>query len=111
MHIQKQLSTQIQGDTCLGGEVAARLELLEEGRQEDGGEEEDDAPEQDVGDVGAVGAAGTALELPMQHLALLLAPEDMAVVMMMMMMMMLIRMASRRRRRTGIMSGSDGGQG
>ncbi|TNN51005.1 hypothetical protein EYF80_038807 [Liparis tanakae] len=60
----------------LGGKVAARLELLEEGGHEDGGEEEDDAPEEDVGDVGAVGAAGAALELPVKHLALLLAPED-----------------------------------
>lgn len=63
-------------DTCLGGEVAARLELLEEGGHEDGGEEQDHTPEEDVWDVGAMGAAGAALELPVQHLALLLAPED-----------------------------------
>lgn len=72
--------------TCLGGEVAARLELLEEGGHEDGGEEEDHAPEEDVWDVGAVGAAGAAHKLPVQRLALLLAPED--TVMMMRMMRM-----------------------
>lgn len=62
--------------TYLRGEVAARLELLEEGGHEDGGEEEDDAPEEDVGDVRAVGAAGAALELSVKALALLLAPQD-----------------------------------
>lgn len=67
-------------DTYPGGEVAARLELLEKGGHEDGGEEEDHAPEEDVGDIRAVGAAGGALELAVQHLALLLAPDDMVMM-------------------------------
>lgn len=64
----------------LCGEIAACLELLEEGRHEDGGEEEDHTPEEHVGDVGAVGTTGGALELSMQHLALLLAPDDTVMV-------------------------------
>lgn len=59
----------------LCGEVAACLELLEEGGHEDGGEEEDHAPEEDIGDVGSVVTTGGALKLPVQHLALLLAPQ------------------------------------
>lgn len=47
----------------LGRKVVAELELLEEGRHDDGGEEEDDAPEEDVGDIGPFGAAGAADEL------------------------------------------------
>lgn len=57
--------------TCLGGEVAASFELLEEGRHGDGGEEQDDGPEENVWDVRAVMAACTALELaPELHTAL-----------------------------------------
>lgn len=62
--------------TYLSGEVTAGLELLQEGRHEDGGEEEDDAPEEHVWDEGAVGAAGAPFEVSVQHFALLLAPED-----------------------------------
>lgn len=70
--------------TCLGGEVAAGLELLEEGRHEDGGEEEDHAPEEHVRDEGAVGSAGRAHKVPVQRLALLLTPEDTVMMRMMM---------------------------
>lgn len=84
-------------DTYLGGEVAACLELLQEGGHEDGGEEEDHAPEEDVGDVGAVGTTGAANKLPVKHLALLLAPEDTAIMMMSVMRIMMpikmVRMA------------------
>lgn len=58
--------------TCLGGKVAACLELLEEGWHEDGGEEKDHTPEEDIWDVGAMGATGTAHKVPMQLLTLLL---------------------------------------
>lgn len=47
----------------LGGKVVAELEVLEEGRHDDGGEEENDAPEEDVGDVGPCGATGAADKL------------------------------------------------
>lgn len=47
----------------LGRKVVAELEILEEGRHDDGGEEEEDAPEEDIGDVGPFGAAGAADEL------------------------------------------------
>lgn len=60
-------------DIYLSGEVAASLELLEEGGHEDSGEEEDHAPEEDIGDVGAMRTTGAALKLPVQHLTLLLA--------------------------------------
>lgn len=39
----------------LGREVALGFELLEEGRKEEGGEEEDDGPEEHVWDVGPHG--------------------------------------------------------
>lgn len=48
----------------LGGEVSLCLELLQEGGQEEGGEEKDDGPEENVWDVGSVMATGGALELP-----------------------------------------------
>lgn len=70
-------------DTCLGGEVAARLELLEEGRHEDGGKEEDHAPEEDVWDERAVRSTGRAHKVSVQRLALLLTPEDTVMMMMM----------------------------
>lgn len=54
--------------THLGGEVALRLELLEEGGQEEGGEKEDDGPEENIRDVGPGMATGQALELPTQLL-------------------------------------------
>lgn len=60
----------------LGGEVSLRLELLEEGRQEEGGEEEDDGPEEDVWDVGAVVTAGGAQVLPLQLLTHLEEEEE-----------------------------------
>lgn len=60
----------------LCGEVAACLELLEEGGHEDGGEEQDNAPKEHIRNVRAMGTTGGALELSMQHLALLLAPDD-----------------------------------
>lgn len=63
-------------DTCLGWEVAARLELLEEGRHEDGGEKEDHTPEEDIWDVGAMGATSAANKLPLQLLTLLLTHSD-----------------------------------
>lgn len=62
--------------TCLGGKVAARLELLEEGWHEDGGEEEDHAPEEDVRDVGAVGATSAAYKVPVQLFALLMTHNE-----------------------------------
>lgn len=67
-------------DIYLGGEVAACLELLEEGRHYDSGEEEDHAPEEDIGDVGTMGTAGAALKLPVQYLTLLQAPENMMMM-------------------------------
>lgn len=85
----------------LGGEVPARLELLEKGRHKDSGEEQDHAPEEDVWNVGAMGTTGAALKLPVQHLALLLAPED--TVMMMMMVVVINRVMSMRKRKAGIM--------
>lgn len=57
--------------THLSGEVAASFELLEEERHGDGGEEQDDGPEENIGDVGAVMTTCTALELaPELHTAL-----------------------------------------
>lgn len=47
----------------LGGKVVAELEILEEGGHEHGGEEENDTPEEDIGNVGPVGAAGAAYKL------------------------------------------------
>lgn len=55
----------------LGGKVVAELEILEEGRHDDGGEEEEDAPEEDIGDVGSFGAAGAADELATLFYAIL----------------------------------------
>lgn len=55
----------------LGGEVTPGLELLEEGREEEGSEEENDGPEEHVGDVGAVVAAGLAHKHPIEPSALL----------------------------------------
>lgn len=74
----------------LGWKVPACLELLEKSRHKDSGEEQDHAPEQDVRDVRAMGTTGASLKLPMQHLALLLTPED-TVMMMMMMMAVMVR--------------------
>ena len=48
----------------LSGKVIAELEVLEEGGHDDGGEEENDTPEEDVGNVGPLGAAGAAHKLP-----------------------------------------------
>lgn len=59
------------GGTDLGGKVSFGLELLEEGRQEEGGEEEDDGPEENVGNVGAVQAAGGAYEGAFEGLTVL----------------------------------------
>ena len=47
----------------LCGKVIAELELLEEGGQEYGWKEENDAPEEDIRYVGACRAAGTAYKL------------------------------------------------
>lgn len=47
----------------LGRKVVAELEFLEEGRHDDGGEEEDDAPEEDVRDKGPFGATSAADKL------------------------------------------------
>lgn len=69
--------------THLGGEVAAGLELLEECRHEDGGKEEHHAPEEDVWDEGSMRTTSPSLKHPMQHLALLLAPEHMVMMRMM----------------------------
>lgn len=80
------------GNTCLCREVAACLELLEEGRHEDSGEEEDHTPEEHVWDEGTVGAAGAAHEISVQHLTLLLAPEDTVMMMMIMMTIMMMMM-------------------
>lgn len=40
----------------LGGEITTSLELFEEGRQEEGREEQDSRPEENVWGVGAMGA-------------------------------------------------------
>lgn len=44
--------------------VIAELEVLEEGGHDDGGEEENDTPEEDVRNIGPLGAAGAAHKLP-----------------------------------------------
>lgn len=53
--------------TYSGWEVTAGFKLLQQTRQDKGGEEEDAAPEEDIGCVGAVVSTGRSLELPMQR--------------------------------------------
>lgn len=48
------------------GEVSLCFELLEEGAQEEGGEEEDDGPEENIWDVGPVVTARCTHILPME---------------------------------------------
>lgn len=48
----------------LCGKVIAELELFKEGGHDDGGKEEKDTPEEDIGDVWSSGAAGGAQKLP-----------------------------------------------
>lgn len=50
----------------LGGEVSLRLELFQEGGQEESGEEENDGPEENIWDVGPVVATGRTQEFPLQ---------------------------------------------
>lgn len=44
--------------------VITELEVLEEGRHDDGGKEENDRPEEDIGNIWPMGAAGAAHKLP-----------------------------------------------
>lgn len=53
--------------TYSGWEVTAGFKLLQQTGQDKGGEEEDAAPEEDVGRVGAVAPAGRAVELSVQR--------------------------------------------
>lgn len=53
----------VRGQVYLGRKVVAELEILEEGRHDDGGEKEDDAPEEDIRDIGPFGATSTANKL------------------------------------------------
>lgn len=53
----------------LSWEVSAGLEALEESRHGDGGEEENDGPEENIRDVGTMGTTG----LPYKHTSLLYA--------------------------------------
>ena len=55
----------------LCGKVTAELELLEECRHDDSGEEENNAPEQNVWYVWPARAAGFVLELPLLCFAVL----------------------------------------
>lgn len=55
----------------LRGEVIGELELFEEGRHEDGREEENDTPEENIGDVGSMRTTGTAHKLPLLFNAVL----------------------------------------
>lgn len=52
--------------TYSGWEVTAGFKLLQQTRQDKGGEEEDAAPEEDIGRVGAIVSTGRSVELPMQ---------------------------------------------
>lgn len=76
--------------TYSGWEVTAGFKLLQQTRQGKGGEEEDAAPEEDVGRVGAVASTGRSLELPMQRATFL---EKQSI---------------RTRRKTGITGGFEG---
>lgn len=49
----------------LRGKVIAELELLEECGHEDGGEEENDTPEEDIRNVRSVRATGASHKLPL----------------------------------------------
>lgn len=57
--------------TDLSGEIALGLELLEEGREEESGEEENDGPEQHIRDVRAIMSTGRTHKLAMKILAIL----------------------------------------
>lgn len=52
----------------LGGKISLRLELLKEGGQEEGGEEKDDGPEENIWDVGPMMTAGRTHKFPMEYL-------------------------------------------
>lgn len=52
--------------TYSGWEVTAGFKFLQQTGQDKGGEEEDAAPEEDVGRVGAVVSTGRSMELPVQ---------------------------------------------
>lgn len=49
----------------LCGKIIAELELLEEGRQEHSTKEENDTPEENIGNVWSMRAAGAAHKLPL----------------------------------------------
>lgn len=62
-----------EGDCCWppsstysGWEVTAGFKLLQQARQDKGGEEEDAAPEEDIRRVGAIASTGRSLKLSMQ---------------------------------------------
>lgn len=59
-----------------GGEVSLRLELLEERGQEEGGEEENNGPEENVWNVGPMVAAAWTHKLPMKHVTHLQKKTD-----------------------------------
>lgn len=46
-------------------EVIAELEFLEQGGHKDGGEEENDTPEEDIRNIGSMRATGAANKLPL----------------------------------------------
>lgn len=50
----------------LGGKVSLRLELFQEGGQEESSEEENDGPEENIWDVGPVVATCRTQELPLK---------------------------------------------
>lgn len=52
--------------TYSGREVTAGFKLLQQARQDEGGEEEDAAPEEDIGRVGAVASTGGSVKLSTQ---------------------------------------------
>lgn len=62
--------------TNLRGKISAGPELFEEGRQEEGGEEEDDRPKENVWDEWTATAAGRANELPTKRPTLLQGQRD-----------------------------------
>ena len=69
------MAGQMSGAPHLCGEVAAELEVLEERRHGDGGEEEDDRPEANIWDVRSMRATGLAHKLPFILDAVLATPD------------------------------------
>lgn len=53
----------------LSGKISLCLKLLKEGGQEEGGEEEDDGPKENIWDVGPMMTTGSTHKLPMEFLA------------------------------------------